>query len=214
MYETQFLVEEGATPEQVDRALTDFGMAMGMFAVDDMAGLDVGWRARQALGHFEDLSLRKPLVHDRLVEMGRLGQKRGRGWYRYDDPRTPTPDPEVHEMISTLATDAGIERRAISDQEIVERSIYALVNEGAVALEAGVVARASDIDVIYTNGYGFPAWRGGPMFYADRIGLGTVLDRVKALHREHGARWRPAPLLVELAKSGRTFRERDRARRS
>ena len=214
MYETQFLVEEGATPEQVDRALTDFGMAMGMFAVDDMAGLDVGWRARQALGHFEDPSLRKPLVHDRLVEMGRLGQKRGRGWYVYDDPRTPTPDPEVHEMIATLATEAGIERRPVSDREIVERSIYALVNEGAVALEAGVVARASDIDVIYANGYGFPAWRGGPMFYADRIGIGTVLDRVEALHREHGARWRPARLLVELAKSGRTFRERDRARKS
>ena len=210
MYETQYLVEEGATPVQVDRALTNFGMAMGMFAVDDMAGLDVGWRARQALGHFRDPGSRKPLVHDRLVAMGRLGQKRGKGWYRYDDPRTPTPDPEVHELIRSLAADANIPQRAIADDEIVERSIYALVNEGARALEAGVAARASDIDVIYVNGYGFPAWRGGPMFYADRVGLPIVLERITAFHRDHGERWRPAPLLVELASAGRTFRDRDR----
>jgi 3-hydroxyacyl-CoA dehydrogenase len=211
MYETQFLVEEGATPGQVDRALTNFGMAMGMFAVDDMAGLDVGWRVRQALGHFREPGVRKPLVHDRLVAMGRLGQKRGKGWYRYDDPRTPVPDPEVLELIRTLATEAGIPQRAIADDEIVERSIYALANEGARALAAGVAARASDIDVIYVNGYGFPGWRGGPMFYADRVGLPTVLDRINSFHREHGERWRPAPLLVELAESGRTFRDWDRS---
>ena len=210
MYETQYLVEEGATPVQVDRALTNFGMAMGMFAVDDMAGLDVGWRARQALGHFRDPGSRKPLVHDRLVAMGRLGPKRGKGWYRYDDPRTPMPDPEVDELIRSFAADAKIPQRAIADDEIVERSIYALVNEGARALEAGVAARASDIDVIYVNGYGFPAWRGGPMFYADRIGLPVVLERITAFHRDHGERWRPAPLLVELASAGRTFRDRDR----
>jgi 3-hydroxyacyl-CoA dehydrogenase len=209
MYETQYLVEEGATPGQVDRALTNFGMAMGMFAVDDMAGLDVGWRAGQALGHFRDPGSRKPLVHDRLVAMGRLGQKRGKGWYTYDDRRTPRADPEVLELIRSLATGANIPQRAIADDEIVERSIYALVNEGARALEAGVAARASDIDVIYVNGYGFPAWRGGPMFYADRVGLPAVLERITAFYRDHGERWRPAPLLVELARAGRTFRDRD-----
>jgi 3-hydroxyacyl-CoA dehydrogenase len=213
MYETQFLVEEGATPGQVDRALTNFGMAMGMFAVDDMAGLDVGWRVRQALGHFRDPRVRKPLVHDRLVAMGRLGQKRGKGWYRYDDSRIPTPDPEVLDLIRSLAIADGIPQRAIADDEIVERSIYALVNEGARALEAGVAARASDIDVIYVNGYGFPGWRGGPMFYADRVGLAAVLARINTFHRDHGERWRPAPLLLQLAQAGRTFRERDRARK-
>jgi 3-hydroxyacyl-CoA dehydrogenase len=212
MYETQFLVEEGATPEQVDRALTNFGMAMGMFAVDDMAGLDVAWRARQALGHFRGPGQRKPLVHDRLVELGRLGQKSGKGWYRYDDGRTPTPDPDVLQMIRNAARNAMIRQREISDEEIVERSIYALVNEGANALEAGVAARASDIDVIYASGYGFPAWRGGPLFYADRVGLPQVLERISAFHQEHGERWRPAPLLVQLARTGRSFRDLDRSR--
>jgi len=212
MYETQFLVEEGATPAQVDRALTDFGMAMGMFAVDDMAGLDVGARVRKALGHFSDPRERRPLVHERLVAMGRLGQKRGAGWYRYDEPRKPTADPEVEALIRSMASDAGIAARTISDEEIVDRSILALVNEGARALEAGVAARASDIDVIYVNGYGFPGWRGGPLFYADRRGLGDVLARIRAFHREHGERWRPAPLLVELAERGGTFRGGDRSR--
>jgi 3-hydroxyacyl-CoA dehydrogenase len=206
MYETQFLVEEGATPAQVDGALTDFGMAMGMFAVDDMAGLDVGARVRKALGHFSDPRQRRPLVHERLVAMGRLGQKRGAGWYRYDEPRKPTPDPEVEALIRSMAADAGITARTISDEEIVDRSMLALVNEGARALEAGVAARASDIDVIYVNGYGFPGWRGGPLFYADRRGLGDVLARIRGFHREHGERWRPAPLLVELAERGGTFR--------
>jgi len=212
MYEAQFLVEEGATPEEVDRALTDFGMAMGIFAVDDMAGLDVGWRASRALGHFSDTSERRPLVHDRLVEMDRLGQKRGRGWYRYDDPRTPTPDPEVHELIRSAAAAAGLQPRAVTDAEIVQRTVLALVNEGARALSAGVAARASDIDVIYVNGYGFPSWRGGPMFYADRLGLANVLEQVTRLHQQHGERWRPAPLLAQLAAEGRTFRELDRSR--
>ena len=115
-------------------------------------------------------------------------RRRGKGWYRYDDARTPTPDPEVVELIRTLAADAGIPQRAISDDEIVERSIYALVNEGARVLADGIAMRASDIDVIYVNGYGFPGWRGGPMFYADRVGLPKVLDRVDAFHRDHGDR--------------------------
>jgi 3-hydroxyacyl-CoA dehydrogenase len=212
MYEMQFVVEEGATPQQVDRALTDFGMAMGIFAVDDMAGLDVGFRARQALGHFREAVGRRPLVHDRLVAMDRLGQKRGRGWYRYDAGRTPAPDPEVEALIRQCAEGAGIERRQVGDAEIVDRAICALVNEGARVLEEGLAARASDIDVIYTSGYGFPAWRGGPMLHADTVGLSTVLDRIQAFESVHGERWRPAALLVELARGGRRFRDWDRER--
>ena len=210
MYETQYMVEEGATPERVDAALTGFGMAMGMFAVDDMAGIDVAIRAQRALGHFGDASERRPLVQPRLVEMGRLGQKTGRGWYRYGDDRRPQPDPEVVDLIRARAREAGVPQRTFSDEEIVERAIYALVNEGARALERGLALRASDIDVIYVNGYGFPAWRGGPMFHADRVGLDRVLDRVTAFHREHGDRWRPAPLLERLGRSKGTFRGLDR----
>ncbi len=213
MYEAQFLVEEGATPEQVDRALTGFGMAMGIFAVDDMGGLDVLWRVQQELGHFADPRVRRPLVHTRLYEMGRLGQKAGKGWYRYGDDRTPVPDPEVVSLIEQLAAAAGITRRTIDDAEIVERCIYALINEGAKALAEGLALRASDIDVIYVTGYGFPAWRGGPLFYADRLGLRAVHDRIAAFERELGPRWSPAPLLTQLAADGRTFREHDASQR-
>jgi 3-hydroxyacyl-CoA dehydrogenase len=213
MYETQFLVEEGATPEQVDRALGGFGMAMGMFAVDDMAGLDVAWRVRQELGHFRDPGVRRPLVADQLHAMGRLGQKAGKGWYRYEPgSRAPIPDPEVLDLIERTAREAGIARRAFTDAEIVERAIYALINEGARVLEDGGALRASDIDVVYVNGYGFPAWRGGPMFHADRVGLRAIHERVVEFHRELGARWAPAPLLARLAAEGRTFRELDAAR--
>ncbi len=213
MYEAQFLVEDGATPAQVDRALTDFGMAMGVFAVDDMAGLDVGWRVRQAMGHFSNPAERRPLVHDRLVELGRFGQKAGKGWYRYDDPRTPTPDPDVDALIRSMATAAGITPRPIANDDIVRRLMLALVNEGARALEAGVAARASDIDVIYVNGYGFPAWRGGPLLYADLMGLALVLEQIRSFSREFGARWEPAPLLIELVNRGQTFRDFDRSRK-
>jgi 3-hydroxyacyl-CoA dehydrogenase len=210
MYEAQFIVEEGATPEQVDRALTGFGMAMGIFAVEDMAGLDVSWRVRQETKHREKPGERRPLVADALNELGWLGQKAGRGWFRYDDPRTPLPDPEVVDLIRSTARSAGIPQRTFTDEEIVERCIFALVNEGARILEEGVAERASDIDVIYLNGYGFPPWRGGPMFYADRIGLWTIHDRIVRLHRELGDRWAPAPLLATLAATKRTFRQRDR----
>jgi 3-hydroxyacyl-CoA dehydrogenase len=211
MYEAQFLVEEGATPERVDRVLTDFGMAMGIFAVDDLGGLDVAWRVRQELHQFDEPGVRKPVVADTLVEMGRLGQKTGRGWYRYTDGRTPIDDPEVTAVIERVSATAGIHRRDVGDEEIFERTVYALINEGARVLEEGVALRASDIDVIYVNGYGFPSYRGGPMFYADRVGLARICDRVTALHREHGERWRPAPLLERLARDGKTFRELDRA---
>jgi 3-hydroxyacyl-CoA dehydrogenase len=214
MYEAQFLVEEGATPEQVDRALTDFGMAMGIFAVDDMAGIDVAWRVRQELGHFQDPGVRRPLVADLLYEMGRLGQKTGAGWYRYDENRKPTADSAVIDLIRTTAAKAGIPQRTFTDAQIVERCIYALVNEGARTVEDGSAERASDIDVIYTNGYGFPAWRGGPMFFADRVGLATIHDHIVAFAREFGDRWTPAPLLAQLAASAGTFRERDRSPRT
>jgi 3-hydroxyacyl-CoA dehydrogenase len=144
--------------------------------------------------------------------MGRLGQKTGKGWYLYGDDRTATPDPEVVKLIEDLAADAGIARRPIGDAEIVERCIYALINEGARALEEGLALRASDIDVIYVTGYGFPAWRGGPLFYADRLGLGAVHERMVTFHRELGPRWAPAPLLARLAAEGRTFREYDASR--
>ena len=212
MYEAQFLVEEGATPEQVDRALTDFGMAMGIFAVDDMAGLDVAWRVRQELNQFSEPGARRPLVADRLCEMGRFGQKTGRGWYRYGEDRKPIPDPEVLALIEQQASAAGIARHAFTSDQILQRTIYALINEGARVLEEGVALRAADIDAIYINGYGFPAYRGGPMFHADRVDLATIHDRVAAFHRDLGPRWAPAPLLARLAREGSTFREWDASR--
>jgi 3-hydroxyacyl-CoA dehydrogenase len=212
MYEAQFLVEEGATPEQVDRALTNWGMAMGIFAVDDMAGLDVAWRVRQELGQFSEPGIRKPLVADRLCEMGRFGQKTGSGWYRYGGDRKPSADPEVNALIRQLAAEAGIPQRTFTDEEIIERTIYALINEGARVLEDGVALRAADIDVVYLTGYGFPTYRGGPMFYADRVGLAAIHDRITQFHREHGERWAPAPLLARLAREGGTFRSWDAAR--
>ena len=210
MYEAQFLVEDGATPEQVDRALTDFGMAMGIFAVDDMAGVDIAWRVRQELNQFSEPGARKPLVADALCELGRFGQKTGKGWYKYGDDRKPTPDPEVQALIERVTSAAGIKRRAFQANEIIERTIYALINEGARVLDEGFALRAADIDVIYITGYGFPAWRGGPMFYADRVGLKTVYDRVSAFHREFGDRWTPAPLLERLVREGKTFQAMDR----
>jgi len=212
MYEAQFLAEDGATPAQVDKALTDWGMAMGIFAVDDMGGLDVAWRVRQELNQFSDPSQRKPLVADQLVAMNHLGQKTGSGWYIYDENRHATPDPEVEALIERTATAAGIRRRSFTNEEIIEREIYALVNEGARILEEGYALRAADIDVIYLTGYGFPSFRGGPMFYADSVGLEQVYERVAAFHREHGARWTPAPLLERLAREGSTFRAFDQSR--
>jgi 3-hydroxyacyl-CoA dehydrogenase len=208
MYEAQFLAEEGAAPERVDRVLTNWGMAMGIFAVDDMGGLDVAWRIRKELHQFDDAP-RKPLVADRLVELNRLGQKTGRGWYRYGDDRKPIPDAEVLDLIEAVAREHGIERRQISDEEILDRTLYALINEGARVLDAGIARRAADIDVIYLTGYGFPAFRGGPMFFADSVGLGRIHERLVALHRDLGARFEPAPLLARLAREGSSFREHD-----
>ncbi len=143
--------------------------------------------------------------------MGRYGQKTGKGWYLYGEDRKPVADREIEALIERLAREAGIARREISNQEIVERTVYALINEGARLLEEGFALRFSDIDVVYLNGYGFPTWRGGPMFYAGLVGLGNVLRKIEQFEREHGARWTPAPLLVRLAGEGRSFRDYDRA---
>ena len=208
--EAQFLVEEGASVEDVNQALYDFGMAMGPLAMSDLAGLDVGWRVRKEFRHLEKPGVRVPLVSDRLCEMGRFGQKTGRGWSMYGENRQPSHDPETARMIEQAAREAGIERRAIPREEIVDRCILALVNEGAQVLGEGVALRAADIDTVYLNGYGFPAWRGGPMFYADTAGLGAVLARIEEFRARHGDDlWAPAPLLRRLAEAGGTFASLD-----
>ena len=201
----QFLVEEGAAIEAVDKALVDFGNAMGPLAVGDLAGLDVGWRIRKEYRHLEVPGIRQPFAEDRLCELGRFGQKTGAGWYKYDDQRRAIPDPTVDELVRKWVAEAGIVQRQIPADEITDRCIYALVNEGARILEEGYALRASDIDIIYLNGYGFPAHRGGPMWYADTVGLKKVLERVSEFHRQHGETWRPAPLLKRLAEQGKTF---------
>lgn len=196
MSEAQFLVEEGATPEQVDRVLTDFGMAMGPLAVADLSGLDVFWRIRQekaskAQPHVE--GARETLGLPVLYNLGRYGQKTGRGWFLYGDDRKAAPDPKVAELVQAEARKHGIEQRSISDDEIRDRCIFALINEGAKVLEEGLAERASDIDVVYLTGYGFPAYRAGPMFYGQTVGWNRVLERV----REFG--WEPAKLLEQWA---------------
>jgi 3-hydroxyacyl-CoA dehydrogenase len=181
MEQAQLLIEEGATPEQVDRALTDFGMAMGPLAVADLSGIDVFWRIGQEFP--PPVGSTQAEAVDKLYAAGRYGQKTGAGFYRYDENRKPLPDPAVLALLQKA-------HRAISDEEIVERCIYALINEGAKVLEEGIAMRASDIDVIYLTGYGFPAYRGGPMFYADTVGLKKIHDRTV----EFG--WTPAALLI------------------
>jgi len=203
--ESVFLVEEGASVEAVDQALVEFGMAMGPLAVGDLAGLDVGWRIRKEYRHLEKPGIRQAMAGDRLCELGRFGQKTGAGWYKYDANRRASPDPEVAELVRNWAREAGIPQRKISTEEIVDRCLYALVNEGARILEEGYALRSVDIDIIYLNGYGFPAYRGGPMWFADTVGLPKVYERIAEFQRQHGPLWEPAPLLAELAKQGRRF---------
>jgi 3-hydroxyacyl-CoA dehydrogenase len=210
MREANFLVEEGATVEQVDGALSEFGMAMGPLAVEDLAGIDVGWRIRQEHKHLLPAGERQPLVADRLCELNRYGQKTSAGWYRYEQAsRKPIPDPDVQKLIEACAKQAGIKRRTISTEEILERTLYTLINVGAQILDEGFALRAVDIDVVYIDGYGFPAHRGGPMFYADTVGLKNIHDRVCAFEKEHGSWWSPSPLLKKLAESGKTFADFD-----
>jgi 3-hydroxyacyl-CoA dehydrogenase len=204
--EAGFLLEEGASPAQVDGALQRFGLAMGPFRMGDLAGLDIGWAGRKRAAATRPKHLRYSRVADRICELGRFGQKTGAGWYRYEaGSRTPVSDPLVEQIVRQCAEEAGILRRTIADQEIVERTMYALVNEGAKVLAEGIALRASDIDLVYVNGYGFPAWRGGPMFFADTVGLREVAGRVREFHAAQGEWWTPAPLLLELAAAERRF---------
>jgi 3-hydroxyacyl-CoA dehydrogenase len=208
--EAQFLVEEGASPEAVDGALTAWGMAMGPLAVGDLGGLDVAWRIRKEFKHLEKPGARQPFVEDKLCEMGRFGQKTGSGWYKYDAERKATADPEVIALVKKWNAESGIPQRNIPAEEIVDREVYCLVNEGARILEEGYALRAGDIDTIYLNGYGFPGFRGGPMWYADTVGLKKVYDRVCEFHKQHGMLWEPAPLLKKLAEAGGKFAEYER----
>jgi 3-hydroxyacyl-CoA dehydrogenase len=203
--EAQFLVEEGASIEAVDKALYDFGMAMGPLATADLAGLDVGWRIRKEHQHLNQPGVRQAIAEDRLCEIGRFGQKTRMGWYRYDEQRRAILDPTASQLIQGWAREAGIQQRDISGEEIVERCIYSMINEGARILEEGYALRPGDIDIIFINGYGFPTYRGGPMWYADRIGLSEIYRRICEFHQQHGKWWEPAPLLKKLAQQGGKF---------
>lgn len=207
--EAQLCLIEGATPESVDAAIYDWGMAMGPISVGDLAGLDVGYKARQALPAEQRGDANAYRVPDALVEAGRLGQKSGQGFYRYDpDTRQKTADPEVQAIIEREAAVAGIERRAISAAEIVDRTMFAMINEGLRILDEGIAQRPGDIDVVYVYGYGYPAWRGGPMHYADEVGLDRVLERILEFGQTLAVdNWSPAPLLEKLVAEGRTIKE-------
>ncbi len=203
----QGLISAGALPQQIDGALQKFGLAMGPFRMGDLAGLDIGWATRKRRAAEAGVPM-KPIVADKLCEAGRFGQKTGAGWYRYEaGKRDPIPDPLTEQLIAQYRAANGITPRKVSDEEIVERCIYALVNEGARILEQGIAARASDIDLVYLNGYGFPAYRGGPMLYADTVGLPNVVRALRRFAAEPGAdpSWQPAPLLLQLAEAGKTF---------
>jgi 3-hydroxyacyl-CoA dehydrogenase len=208
--QANFLLEEGCLPEQVDRAMERFGFAMGPFRVGDLAGNDIGWairKRRAAEGERTD----EGKIADRLCEMGRFGQKTGAGWYDYQPgDRTPQPNAQVNEMIEKYSAEVGITRRKIDAREIVERLVYALVNEGARILEERIAQRASDIDLVYLNGYGFPILTGGPMFYADTVGLMEVVSAIRRYAQgPHPQAWIPAPLLETLAGAGSSFASYD-----
>jgi 3-hydroxyacyl-CoA dehydrogenase len=199
-----FLLEEGATPWQVDKALEKFGMVMGVFRMSDLAGNDIGWHIRKRR-YIESPEIKYSALADKLCELGRFGQKTGKGWYLYKEgQRDAIPDPEIEKMIEDYRKEKGIVARKISDEEIVERCIFALINEGARIVEDGIAARASDIDMVYLTGYGFPMHRGGPMLYADEVGLYTVVRRMQDFAQESGDPfWQPAKLLVEKAAAGK-----------
>jgi 3-hydroxyacyl-CoA dehydrogenase len=198
--EAERLLLEGALPQEVDAAVTGFGFPMGPFAMADMAGLDVGWRIRKGRGEHNE-------IEDALCEAGHFGQKTGKGYFRYEiGSRTPLPDPEVERTILEASSRAGISRRRLPQEEIVERMIFPMINEGARILEEGIAARPSDIDVIWVYGYGWPVWRGGPMYYADQLGLAHIRDRL-ALYAERSGdeTLAPAVRLRRLAAEGRGF---------
>ncbi|PJK30393.1 3-hydroxyacyl-CoA dehydrogenase NAD-binding domain-containing protein [Minwuia thermotolerans] len=207
--QAEFLVEEGAQPEDIDRVIYDFGFAMGPFAMGDLAGLDVGYRVRQHQLKTWPQGKRYSSLGDKIVEMGRHGQKTGAGWFLYEEgDRTPKPDPVIKELIEKHAAEAGLKRRAVSDEEILERCIYALVNEGAKILEEGIAIRPVDIDITYVYGYAFPKHRGGPMHYADHVGLDKVLARIRHFHEISGEdEWKPAKLIEDLVAQGKGFKD-------
>ena len=206
--QAMFLLDEGASVEQIDRAIEDFGFAMGPFRMSDLAGNDIGWYIRKRR-YIENPELKYSQAADRLCELGRFGQKTGAGWYDYrPGDRTAHPSPVTAAMLAQHRMSIGVEPRAIEDEEVVERLVYSLVNEAAHILEEGIATRASDIDVIYLTGYGFPLWRGGPMHYADRVGLARVVEAMRRFARNPHADprfWQPAPLLATLAAEGKTF---------
>jgi 3-hydroxyacyl-CoA dehydrogenase len=200
--EGEDLLLEGASPEQIDRVFTNFGWPMGPFQMGDLAGLDIGWRNRKSLGKTAPIS-------DAICELGRFGQKTGRGYYIYEaGARTPKPDPEVEAIIEAKARERGVNRRDISDQEITERTLYPMINEGAKILAEGIAARASDIDIVWVNGYGFPIGKGGPMFFAELEGLRKIVERLEFWHGRTGKSvFEPSPLLKKLAAAGGSFAE-------
>ncbi|GAB6194528.1 3-hydroxyacyl-CoA dehydrogenase NAD-binding domain-containing protein [Desulfocastanea catecholica] len=205
--EVQMCLIEGAKPEQIDNAMENFGMAMGPLAVNDLAGLDIGYKARQALSVEEKGDPRSYRIPDILVEMGRLGQKSGAGWYKYDpESRKRIPDPTILEIIHKEAEVFGISLRQITDEEIVNRLLFALINEGMKILEEGIAQRPSDIDVVYVFGYGFPAYRGGPMHYADTIGLGKVYECICNFRKDYDEKyWQPSVLLEHLVRENKSL---------
>jgi 3-hydroxyacyl-CoA dehydrogenase len=203
-----FLIEEGCTPQQVDRAVEKFGFAMGPFRMGDLAGNDIGWAIRKRRT-VEKPNLRYSKTADLLCELGRFGQKTGAGWYDYQaGKRDAIPSPLVEQMIADHRKALNITPRKIADEEIVQRLVYSLVNEAAKIVEEGIASKASDIDMVYLTGYGFPLWRGGPMRYADEQGLFNVVQSMKkfaANPLDDAAFWQPAPLLARLAAEGKTF---------
>jgi len=208
--QAQFLIEEGAFPEQVDKVIYDFGFPMGPFALSDLAGIDVGWRIRQHREPNRPKHLRYSDIADQLYKMGRYGQKTGKGWYQYEEgSRTPIPDSEGVDLIIRTSRELGIDRREISEEEILQRCMYPLINEGARILEEGIAQRASDLDIVWLYGFGFPRYRGGPMFYADSIGLKNVYEAMQGFYEIHRDWLEPAPLLERLAREDRTFAEWD-----
>lgn len=207
--ESIFMLEEGALPWQIDKVVYDFGFPMGPYQMGDMAGLDVGWCNRKS--KFSQLTQREKdcNILDKVCELGRYGQKTGAGYYKYDEKRNATPDPLIEELIIKHSQERGITRRTITDQEITERAIYSMINEGAKILEEGIAARPLDIDVVWIYGYGFPVYLGGPMFWADQIGLKKIYDAVLKYQDLAGAEyWKPSPLLEKLAKEGKGFYSR------
>jgi 3-hydroxyacyl-CoA dehydrogenase len=205
--EMQMMLEEGALPEQIDKVMVDFGYPIGPFAVSDLSGLDISYDTRKRRAA-ENPNFRKLLIPDRLVEMGRKGQKTGAGWFRYEKgDRTPHPDEVVKSVIADVARELGIPQREFTDDEILKRLLFASVNEACKILEEGKALRASDIDVMWLHGFGFPRYRGGLMFWADGIGVKEVYRQINEWHQRYGDRWKPAALLKELAESGTPFRE-------